>query len=128
MTHEFIKLKFEDVPEIVMYDLREGHDVVEVDDDIILNNHYFISTGQRPKPPHITGFKTFLVYFDNVGDGLAYHGNTIIPTTSLPKFIENIQQAKKKIRKRKYLKEMDNLIDLCNEALQQNMYVIHFGI
>lgn len=36
MKHEFIMLKYEDVPQSVMYALSEGHDAVEVDDELIV--------------------------------------------------------------------------------------------
>lgn len=143
MKHEFIMLKYEDIPQSVMYTLRKGHNVVEVDDEIIVNNPYMVHLYSRDKLPQPTnGFKTFLVSFTNEGEGLDYHGNTIIPTSSLPKFIQNIELAKKEvddcIRSKKlarrfkikevYLNELDNLITLCKEAIEEEMYVIHFGI
>ena len=142
MKHEFIMLKYDDIPQSVMCTLRKGHDVVEVDDEIIIGNPYLVYLGTYKKPQHIPGFKTFLVSFTNEADGLAYHGNTIIPTSSLPKFIRNIELTKKeldskayekalarrKLKKEDCLKELDNLIELCQSAIEQNKYVIHFGI
>lgn len=94
------------------------------------------------EPQSVNGFKTFLVYFKNEGEGLDYHGITIIPTSSLPKFIQNIELAKKeldskayvrslaklKLKKEDCLQELNNLIELCKSAIEQNKYVIHFGI
>lgn len=125
-----------------MYDLRAGHNAVEVDNEIIIGNPYLVHFGKYKRPRNITGFKTSLVSFKNEGDGLDCDGNTIIPTSSLPKFIQNIELAKKEvddcIRSKKlarrfkikemYLNELDNLITLCKEAIEEEMYVIHFGI
>lgn len=143
MKHEFIMLKYEDVPKSVRYNLREGYNAVEVDDEIIVNNPYMVHLYSKDKEPQPTnGFKTFLVSFTNEGEGLDYHGNTIIPTSSLPQFIQNIELAKKeidsktcvkalarrKIKKENCIQELNNLIELCKSAIEQNKYVIHFGI
>ena len=62
---------------------------------------------------------------NNKGEGLDYYGNTIIPTESLEKFIKNIEQVK---CKPKYKEQLKELIELCRKAIEEDKYVVHFGI
>lgn len=131
MDHEFYILKDEQKigsPGWYFVDDDEKLRSVFVNDEIIISNPYLVYYGQNPKPPYIAGFKTFLVSFENEGDGLDYHGVTIIPATSLPMFIENIREVKLKLRRKKYIEELDCLIDLCKYAFNNNKYVLHAGI
>ncbi len=114
MYHEFIKIKKEDIPNRFNYSLISNYTSIKVSDDIILNNSLFLK-----------GYNTFKVYWHNKGEGLDYYGNTIIPTESLEKFIENIEQVK---CKPKYKQQLKDLIELCRKAIEEDKYVIHFGI
>ena len=55
---------------------------------------------------------------DIFGKGLAYCGITLIPPTSLGSVIDVIDS----------FDELFELQELLNQARQQNLYVIHFGI
>ena len=147
MKHEFFTLTDEIILEssgwFLQIDESKKIRKVTVDDEIIVNNPYIVHLYSKDKEPQPTnGFKTFLVYFKNEGEGLDYHGITIIPTSSLPKFILNITQVKGMFNNKAYVKalakrgknkedciqELNNLIELCKSAIEQNKYVIHFGI
>ena len=88
--------------------------IIYIDDEIVLNNPLFLK-----------GFKSFKCYFKNLSEGLDYYGITILPTESLEKFIKNIEQVK---CKPKYKEQLKELIELCRKAIEEDKYVVHFGI
>ena len=117
MQHEFIKLDKNDIPETVTYLLKGDNEVIVLDDCVIVNN-----------PVFLRGFSTYKVSLKNAGEGLDYHGNTIIPTSSLPIFIANLKQAKKNKEQKEYCCQITRLIQFCQQAFEENKYIVHFGL
>ena len=117
MWHEFIIINAEEIPETTTYLLIKGHEVCRVDNEIIVNNPLFLR-----------GFKTFKVSFKNPGEGLDYHGNTIIPTSSLEQFISNIKMAQDNCTDVVISGQLNKLISLCKKAETQGSYIMHFGL
>jgi hypothetical protein len=56
--------------------------------------------------------------FDVSGKGLAYSGITLIPTSSMQKFISVIEN----------IPELQDLKSLLSNAHKENKWIIHFGI
>ena len=117
MNHEFIIINLEEIPETTTYLLKDGHEICVVDNEIIVNNPLFLK-----------GFKTFKVSFKNPGEGLDYHGNTIIPTSSLKQFISNIKMAQDNCTDVVISGQLNKLISLCKKAETQGSYIMHFGL
>jgi hypothetical protein len=89
------------------------------------------------------------VSFRNQSEGLDYHGNTIIPPASLQDFLINVKKSREikvipaeifkgpdgDTFKSKAVKikpeihaQLDALIALCEKAIAENHYIIHFGL
>lgn len=128
MIHEFIMLDKEDIPYTTTYALKGDNKVIVLDDYIVANNPLFFH-----------GFKTYKVSFKNESEGLDYHGNTIIPTSSIFDFLENIHKVRKGnlepmmettyvISKEMLEKQLEDLMIFCKKAIDENKYIIHFGL
>ena len=118
MNHEFISLNRNDIPEVTTYELRDGKDVILVDDELIIKNPVFLQ-----------GFLTYQVSFKNQGEGLCYHGNTIIPTQSLETFLSRLRKYKQVVRKKRiFCSQINKLIQLCKDAQKNNECILHFGL
>ncbi|WP_027626520.1 hypothetical protein [Clostridium lundense] len=75
----------------------------------------------------VGSLKTMKTYFHTMNRpdfGLAYYGITLIPPESLMRF-QDIILSSKKFRQSKELVELANLI---SKAIEQNKYIIHYGI
>lgn len=140
MNHKFFILNDEKILNENEWFLKDGlsNKSVLLNDDIISNNSLFFK-----------GFKSFKVSFKNPGEGLDYGGITLIPYTSMEDFKSNLKKAKLikiipevtttgpdgdsftskavKIKPGIYL-QLDELIALCEQAIDKKMYLIHFGL
>lgn len=117
MYHEFIIVDKNEIPNQISYNLKLNHHSIKVSDDIIVNNDLFLK-----------GFKTYKIYLNNIGEGLDYYGNTILPTQSIEKFVQNIKKAYLTNGDDVIQNQLSDLIEMCNQALKENKYLIHFGI
>lgn len=101
---------------VLNYDLeknREKYKIISIEDDYVMNWVEKLST-----------VKTYYQKFDNLNYGLDRYGVTLIPPESLEKLYECI------INDTSFLKN-DKLVDLANlvkEAIENNKFIIHFGI
>jgi hypothetical protein len=122
MIHEFFILNDEKILDNsgwwknIRKDLMPNINVIEIHDDVVVNNKLFLK-----------GFKSFKVSFTNPGEGLDYHGITIIPNTSLQEFQNNVTKAKEGINPQ-LQKQLDELLRLCETAIKEGKYIIHFGL
>lgn len=119
MTHEFFLIDYEDIPHDkgCYRELMYGKEVIEVHDNAVRRNKLFFE-----------GFNSFKVSFKNPSEGIDYLGITIIPTTSIKDFMQNVVKARKKNRNLDLQIQLDNLIVLCEQAIKENKYIIHFGL
>ena len=139
MDHKFFILENEETLNEHRWFLKDDVSkyAILLHDDIIINNPLFFK-----------GFKSYKVSFNNPGEGLDYHGITIIPTTSLQDFKANVIKAReinvipeqifkgpdgdfksKAIKiKPEIHTQLDELITLCEQAIDRKMYLIHFGL
>jgi len=117
MNHEFILIDVDEIPQEVCYNLKDGRDLIVVDDDVIVNNSLFL-----------TGFKTFKISLKNSSEGLDYYGNTVIPLSSIDEFIDRIEIVRERIKNKKFFRQLNELIALLERAKAEKKYVIHFGI
>ena len=91
----------------------EKYNCISIDDDIIQS--------------FVKSMGTMKTYYHNMNRpdfGLAYCGVTIIPPESLIQF-QNIILSSKMIRESEEVVELANII---SQAINQNKYMIHFGI
>ena len=110
MTHEFAKSLTIPVWPYYSKDFPEERTII-ISDDFVLNN---IEVFQKP-----------IVYsylFDRPAPGINYHGISIFDVSSCESFILNLSQDCEASEER------DLLIRFLEEAVKENMYVIHFGI
>ncbi|MBE5928284.1 MAG: hypothetical protein E7267_02775 [Lachnospiraceae bacterium] len=83
---------------------------ISISDDIILDNVEAFA--------HIP---TYWDILDNKEQGLFYHGITIIEAENVPELVQVLLTLEDKPK----IKE---LIKLCNIAIDENKYIVHFGI
>ena len=111
LSHKFFQMESEHILKepkwFLSVDVPEK--AILLSDDIIVNNPLFLK-----------GFKTFKVSFNNPDEGLDYHGVTIIPSSSILDFLDNLIKVKGQ--------KVHDLISLCNEVRDNGNYLIHFGI
>ena len=119
MIHEFFVIDYEEIPKDkgCYRELKDGKKIIEVHDDVIRRNKLFFQD-----------FRSFRVSFKNPGEGLDYLGITIIPSTSINDFMLNVTKAKEKIKTLVLQQQVDELILLCEQALKENKYIIHWGL
>lgn len=115
--HDFIIIDYNNIPEEISYSLSKSPDVfkkISITDKFILKNYKVLSKN----------YALFEAYWNETGNkkrGLSYYGITIFDHEMILKFIDSL----------KYIKDCDeknSLIDLCEIALENHMYLIHFGI
>lgn len=146
MNHKFCLLKKEDVPKnfkgfLKVY-MNDNISKIEVHDSII-NTNRIKSKGEivEGSSLFLKGFKTFNVSgkalprynhkgeIESFGEGLNLDGITVIPNTSVNSFLENVKEAKNLKEATPNIKiEIDSLIALCNRALEENLFIIHYGL
>lgn len=111
LIHEFIAIKRNDIPQDIQYDIIKNKNCVKVSDDIILAN-------QRD---FLSAFKAHWGCIGSVHEGLDYHGITIVLHEDLTQFITVLCKYKER-------SDIQQLIKLCQIAMEQNEDIIHFGI
>lgn len=97
--------------EIISMEIKDGKKCVSVEDDFILDNY----------EAFLGGFKAHWCNINNSDEGLNYHGITILLNDELKDFVNVL----KKYKNKQYIEE---LLNLCEVALNQKMDLIHFGI
>ena len=106
--HEFGIMKNNPKPS-VRYDAYEPqkHNCISVDDDYI-----------EVVAPRLNNVEFYWHCLDTPAKGIAYYGITLIPPASMEPMIEVI----------KPVDELSDLIQLLQKALNENKWVIHFGL
>lgn len=87
--------------------------IIHINDDIIQKHHNLFLDKSN--------FKTYNIDLRIMSEGLNYYGISIIPTKEINNFKRNLQQ----ISDYPNIKE---LIILCDNTINNNKYIIHFGI
>jgi len=95
----------------------EKYSCISVSDDLI--EELIIKYNQE-----LTAIKTYFQITTQPGNGLDYHGVTLIPPESLRQFREIIVKANDHYQSQ----ELKLLIEKISDAISKNKYLIHYGI
>ena len=109
LIHEFITVPF--ISENMPFSVFNGVKLLRVSDDFILKHHESI----RKVRMYCAGKGEMI-------DGLAYHGTTVLDPQMAAKLKFELLPFFEKSE------ECRMFISILMEAIEQNMYVIHFGI
>jgi hypothetical protein len=94
------------------------YDCISVNDDLILF-HLIEEYGSE-----LSKIKTFFQSSSNPNFGLDYYGVTLIPPSSLEGFYDLIVLLREKYES----SELDSLIEKISKSINENKYLIHYGI
>lgn len=111
LSHEFIALSKDNIPDCISYGLINQFNFVAIQDKVVLENIEVF----------LAGFNSYWDCFDNPNKGLNYYGITIIPPSELPYFICALNQLKEKY-------DVNDLMLLFGSAVSSNKWIIHFGV
>ena len=112
--HEFLSCSYDELSEDIVYDdfiKKFRNNIIYVSDNIILKYHKNLSKGFQAYWNELNG-KTF--------EGINYYGITVIPTSEINSFIENIKSIPDK--------NIKSLVKICRNAATTKKGIVHFGI
>ena len=109
ITHEFILC--EEVPEKIYFSNFSKNEMVIINDEFVLNN-----------PVPFQNVKMHSEYLGNVMLGLSYHGISILD-------VEMANNLRKELLIHcKDCADLQKLINILEQGMTQNKYIIHFGV
>lgn len=106
-----------DIPLEIRYCLLDSSKVqkkIIISDRFILNNSSHLSS-------KFATFKSYWFSIGNVNNGLSYYGTTILETAMIPEFLYHLKKIDD-------CNEKTELIELCEFAIKNDLFIIHFGV
>lgn len=117
LNHDFLLISQLDIPLEIRYALLDSPKVrkkIIISDKFILKNSRYLSS-------KFVTFKSYWFTIGNLKNGLSYYGTTIFETKMIPEFLNYVKETDD-------CDEKSSLIELCECALKNNLFLIHFGI
>jgi len=118
LNHDFLLISPLDIPLEIRYSLLESPKVkkkITIADKFILRNSSNLS-------PKFVTFKSYWFTIGNLKNGLSYYGTTIFETKMIPDFLYHLKNIEGDCN------EKSELIELCECAIKNDLYIIHFGV
>jgi len=117
LNHDFLLISPLDIPLKIRYSLLDSSKVqkkIIISDKFILNNSYHLSSKYAT-------FKSYWFSIGNENKGLSYYGTTIFETEMIPEFLYHLKKIDD-------CNERTELIELCEFAIKNDLFIIHFGV
>jgi len=117
LNHDFLLISPLDIPLEIRYSLLDNSKVqkkIIISDKFILKNACYLSS-------KFVTFKSYWFTIGNVKNGLSYYGTTIFETEMIPEFLYHLKKIDD-------CDEKTKLIELCECAIKNDSFIIHFGV